>query len=291
MDTSLFTQDTVETSVMSLESYQSFIEDKYDYHTLLKEANEGLVDDLKALIPTTLRTWFGLMKELPTEDVTMLKLDQYRFTKKIGAADYMDFKHLTLTTPVGLKVDFLTFLKEFMVPAIDFLEKKAAKDIYQFTRFSGELVNRPNDKLKGIATVSTQNTKELEAIKKSLGKYVEPNSSISSLPYQKALKRNKDWTLVLPLLQQLTLRMNKLKPKALNKELQTAQVNLSKFNTWLDKTEEGLAVTAEAIHTVSQLSLMVAQEAELFSILHYYLRVFNTAMDNNIRSVEDNIKQ
>lgn len=291
MKSSLFTQDSnIETGIVSLEHYQEYVDSKCDYHTLMSMANEGLIDDLKALIPVTLRTWFGLIKELPSEDVTMLKIDQYRFTKKIGAADYMDFKHLTLATPTGLKADYYTFLKEFLAPAVDFLERKAAKDIYSFTRYSGELVNKPNDKLKSITPFSTVNAKELENIKKTLGKYIEPNSSIGSLPYQKVIKRNKDWTLVLPLLQQLTLRMNKLKPKALNKELQTAQTNLSKFNTWLDNTEEGLTVTAEAIQAVSQYSLMIAKEAELFSLIHYYLQVMNTAMDNNVRNVEENIK-
>lgn len=291
MNTSLFTDSPYQTSneALSLEAFEEYLTEHADYQQLVSAANENLVEDLKALIPTALRTWFGFAKELPDSDITMLKWDQYKFSKKIGAADYMDFKHLVLNIPAGLKVDYFTFLNDFLKPAVEFLEKKAAKDIKEFTRYSGDLLNRPQDKLKSLNLIPTTNGQELDKIKATLKNYVEANSSIASMPYQSAFKRNKDWLATLPLLQQLTLRMNKLQPKELNKQSQKAQINLSKFNNWLEKTPEGMNVSPEAISTIGQYTLMVGKELEFFALIHYYLKAINQAMDNNIRKVEDHL--
>lgn len=278
-------------NAFSLEQYESYLASHMSMDRLDSLGNEGLTDTLKSFVPTALRTLFGVVRELPKDDITILKRDQYVFLNQLKKYEYTDFRQLSLIIPAGLKVDYLTFIQEFLSPSVTFLEKTFQKDLKDFVSYTGGLVNRPLEKLKSLDKININQAAESDKIKNSLGKYILPNNPITNAPYQKAILRNKDWEKILTSLYDLTYRLNKLQPKVLNKQVHTAQTHLSKFNTWLDKDTNGQQVTPEAIKMMADYSLSLAKQAEFYTLVHYMLTVCNSAMSNNINTVQESFSK
>lgn len=275
---------------LSLEEFQDYLSgSELSLESLYEVSNEGLIETVKSFIPTAVRTLFGVVKDLPQDDITILKRDQFKFLNQLKKKDFTDFRQLNLTVPAGMKVDYLTFLTEFIVPSVMFLDKHFTKELKDFTQYTGGLVNKPEDRLKSLEKVQVNHIKEIDDIKANLGKYIMPNSPLTTAPYQKAFQRNKDWEKVLTVLFDCSYRLNKMSPKQLNKQMQTAQSHLSKFNQWLDKDINGQKVTPESIRMMADYALSMAKQAELYALIHYYLKVLNTAMENNIQVVSSNM--
>lgn len=288
---SLFTNETPG-DVLSLEEFQSLTQSStYSAESLYTMSNEGLLDTLKSFLPEVLRTWFGTAKDLPMDDIKSLPKDQYKFLTGLRKTDYMDFRHLTLTVPAGMYEDYVSFIEGFLEKGVEFLNVQFSRDLDEFVTYTGSLVNKPVEKLKELSSLDKKaNERTLTEIKDKLSDYVRRDSAITNVPYQKAIARNKDWETILTKLFSLTQTMNKLNPKEINKKVNRAQQNLVKLNNWLTKEKEGTLVSPEAIRLLADYSLLIAKEAEFFSLIHYLLKVCNVAMENNIQVTQANIK-
>lgn len=265
----------IQTSAASLEAFNTT-----DVKNLLLKAFPAIVGEVKS--------FFSMFT--PDQPGISLEFNPSNFRKEIEKQQYTNIAPLAAYVPEGLGVSYLSYMKE-LLPAVEHAAK--IMDVMNnYTMYLGTLINNRDAvfETKSMDSMFLVLNAEREKTLKEIGGCFINGVTKSEVTIGKVVDRNGDWEKVFKELDTMTLLINKVDRKVLNKKIKETSDMLDIIINKI-KRDEFSNLTPQNIKNLSNGCYAVAKELEYFSVVYYRVLSLVTTVNMTVKHYETVMKK
>jgi hypothetical protein len=242
----------------------------------------GLVRKVFPSIKTGLHNLVGMFGQ--GHDKVGLTSNQHDFMKVLNHKQYVDLMPLTAYVPEGLAVSYLEYDRELR-PMVE----RACLVMSVLNPYSTwlALMAHSNEALldtKSHAREYEKLAQERDALTRRVAACFKAGSTRTEAKLSDVIHRNSDWPAVFKATDAMSVEINKIDRKALDKKLNECVELIDAIGRKIERGDFE-DVTPEAVMGLSDGAYHVAQELEFFSATYYRVLAFTTAVDRSLKHV------
>lgn len=246
-----------------------------DLAALVKKAFPQILDNFKDLISFT----------SPVEAAIALTPEARSFMNNVARKhSYVDIAPMSAWVPEGFNSTYLDYVPSLQAQ-VDHADGIVNETLGPFVGFLAKVLTNYDDQIATQAISYTALNKVREALEEDNAKHYRKGSTKAQVSVGDVIKRNSDWETVLHNADQLSMRMNKVDRKALNKKLAEATDLMDRLIKQI-KAGKMDHLTPEVVTTLSNGAFQVAKEIEFYSIVYYRVLSFTDAVSKTVKNTQ-----
>lgn len=245
--------------------------------------------DIKALayriIPNIISEFKGFITQIsPSQPAIKLTSVQKNFLNELKKHSYLDLTPLQVYVPEGLQTGYKAYCEALESAAK--LAENLPTELANYKAFISQLMGA-DEQLRS----TRWDEKDYELMSGILAKSIEAtslcfakNSTEANAKYSQVVQNNKEWEAVFGSINEIVLRIEKIKRTDLLKEISAIDHLLEMFQNKIKRNEID-NISPEMLSKISDYTYMVAQYLEYYSVTHFRIRVLAEAISQSVEKV------
>lgn len=238
---------------------------------------------LKKIFPAVTESITGFVGRFTNDQPAMsLASEQSYMLREIPKHTYVDLMDLTAYKPQGLEVDLVEYVDNLEV-AVSHATETFHKLLPEFTLMLSRLISQEDYQMNSASMVKQYKDldKQREIMNKDIGGCFKKGSTEAQTTYGKLVKRNADWKEIFERVEKMTIAMNGVDRKVLNKKVEETVELLSVLANKIERGELA-KISPQLVEGISEGAYQLGSELEFFSVTYYRLMELTGTMNKTI---------